>query len=66
MKMATPVFAETVDNFQHSTLLIPESRSCVLNSSRENLRTIISHLFNASICTVTGDNRDVGLHILTL
>jgi hypothetical protein len=33
--------AETLDNYQHSTLLIPESRSCTLKSSRENLRTRI-------------------------
>jgi hypothetical protein len=31
---ATAVFAETLDNFQHSTRLIPENRSCTLNSSR--------------------------------
>jgi hypothetical protein len=29
------MFAETLDNFQLSKLLIPESRSCTLNSSRE-------------------------------
>jgi hypothetical protein len=40
--MATAMFAETLDNFQHSTRLIPESRSCTLNSSRENLKTRIS------------------------
>jgi hypothetical protein len=30
LKMATSVFAETSDNFQHSTRLIPGSRSCAL------------------------------------
>jgi hypothetical protein len=39
LKMATATFSETLDNFQHSTRLIPESRSCTLNSSREKLRT---------------------------
>jgi hypothetical protein len=38
LKMATEMFVETVGNFQHSTWLIPESWSCALNSSRENLR----------------------------
>jgi hypothetical protein len=28
LKMATAMSAETMDNFQHSTQLIPESRSC--------------------------------------
>jgi hypothetical protein len=35
------VFAETLDNRQHSTRLIPENRSRTLNSSRENLKTLI-------------------------
>jgi hypothetical protein len=43
LKMATEMSAKTLDNFQHSTPLIPESRSYTLNSSRENLRTRISH-----------------------
>jgi hypothetical protein len=38
LKMATAMFAETLDTFQHSTRLFPESRSCALNSSRENLK----------------------------
>jgi hypothetical protein len=37
--MATAMFAEALENFQHSMRLIPESRSCTLNSSRENVRT---------------------------
>jgi hypothetical protein len=36
--MATAVFAETLGNSQYSTRLIPERRSCTLNSSREYLR----------------------------
>jgi hypothetical protein len=28
LKMATAMFVETLDNFQHSTRLIPESQSC--------------------------------------
>jgi hypothetical protein len=28
LKMATAMFAETLDNFQHSKRLIPDSRSC--------------------------------------
>jgi hypothetical protein len=36
--MATAMLAETLDNFQHSTRLIPESQNFALNSSRENLR----------------------------
>jgi hypothetical protein len=35
-KMATVILAETFDNFQHSTQLILESRSCTLKSSCEN------------------------------
>jgi hypothetical protein len=34
--MATAMFAETLDNLQHSMRLIPESRCCTLNSGREN------------------------------
>jgi hypothetical protein len=30
LKMATAMFAETLDNFQHSTRLIPEGRSCTI------------------------------------
>jgi hypothetical protein len=37
--MATATFAETLDNFQNSAQLTPESRSCILNSSRENQGT---------------------------
>jgi hypothetical protein len=37
LKMATEMFTETLDNSQHSTMFIPESRSYTLNSSRENL-----------------------------
>lgn len=32
------MFAETSDSFQHSTRLIPDSRSCILNPSRESIR----------------------------
>jgi hypothetical protein len=39
--MANAMFAETLDNSQHSMWLIAESRSYTLNSSRENLRTRI-------------------------
>jgi hypothetical protein len=35
VKMATVVSDETLDNFQHSAWLIPESRSCTFNSGRE-------------------------------
>jgi hypothetical protein len=38
-KITTAILDETLDNFQHSTLLIPEGRSCTLNSSPESLRT---------------------------
>jgi hypothetical protein len=40
LKMATAMFAETLDNFQHSMRLIPKSWSCfgLLNSSCKNLR----------------------------
>jgi hypothetical protein len=40
LKMATSMSAETLEIFRHSTQLIPESRSCTMNSSRENQRTI--------------------------
>jgi hypothetical protein len=39
LKIATAMFVETLDNFQHSSRFIPETRSCTLNSSCENLRT---------------------------
>jgi hypothetical protein len=42
LMMATAIFAETFDNFQHSMRLIPESRSCTSKSSRENLRSRMS------------------------
>jgi hypothetical protein len=41
LKMVTTVFGETLDSLQHSTRLIPESRSFTLNSSRESLNTRI-------------------------
>jgi hypothetical protein len=37
LMIATAVFTETLDNFQHSTWPISESRSCTLNSSRETI-----------------------------
>jgi hypothetical protein len=37
LKMATTMFVEPLDKFEHSTRLIPESLSFTLNnSSREN------------------------------
>jgi hypothetical protein len=41
LKMATAMFAETLDNSQHSTRLNPESRSYTLIPSRKNLKTRI-------------------------
>jgi hypothetical protein len=41
LKMVTAMFGETLDNSQHSTQLIPERRTYTLNTSRENLITII-------------------------
>jgi hypothetical protein len=38
IKMATAMFSETLQNYQHSTRLIPESQSCASNSNRENVR----------------------------
>jgi hypothetical protein len=46
LKMATAMFTETMDNSQHSTRLIPESRSYTLNSNRENLKTRTSLVSN--------------------
>jgi hypothetical protein len=43
LKMATEMFAETLENFKNSTRLIPESRSCTLNSTNENVRTRIKY-----------------------
>jgi hypothetical protein len=40
MNMATAMFAEKLDNFQNSTRLIPESRSCALET--DTFRLIIS------------------------
>jgi hypothetical protein len=42
LKMATVMLAEALDNYQHSTRLIPESRSYSLNFRRENVRTRIT------------------------
>jgi hypothetical protein len=39
LKMETAMFVETLDSFQHSMLLIPESQGCTLNSSRKTLKT---------------------------
>jgi hypothetical protein len=53
--VATAMFAETLDNTQHSTRLIPESRSYTLNSSRENQKTrcyIIGFSSNLGILAV--------------
>jgi hypothetical protein len=44
--MAIAVYAETFDNFQQSTRLILESRSCTLNSSRKNLKTKMLLFYN--------------------
>jgi hypothetical protein len=35
--MATPMFEETMENLQHSTQLISDSRGYTLHSNRENL-----------------------------
>jgi hypothetical protein len=43
--MANAMFAETLDNFQHSTLIIPESQIFTSNSSRVNLRARIQEVF---------------------
>jgi hypothetical protein len=40
--MATAMFAEMLDNFQHSMRHSPEIWCCI-NSSRENIRTKIKH-----------------------
>jgi hypothetical protein len=37
LKMATALFPEMLDNFQHLMQLIPESQSYTFNSCRENL-----------------------------
>jgi hypothetical protein len=39
------VFAETLDNYQYSTHLTPESQSFTLNASRWNLRSRVLLLF---------------------
>jgi hypothetical protein len=45
LKMATAMSAETFDNSQQPTRLIPESRCCTVNSSRENLRTSLERFY---------------------
>jgi hypothetical protein len=45
LNMAAVMYAETLDNFQHSTRRIPESRKYTLKSSSENLRTKMSSFF---------------------
>jgi hypothetical protein len=42
LKMATAMFVETLDNSQRSMWLIPENRSCTLNTGRENVWTRIN------------------------
>jgi hypothetical protein len=42
LNMATAMFAETLDNSQHSTRINPESRSYTLNSIREKIRTTLT------------------------
>jgi hypothetical protein len=50
-KMATAMFAETMDNTQHSTWLTPKSQSYTLNSRHENLMTRIQlSSFSHVIC----------------
>jgi hypothetical protein len=39
LKMSTVISAETMDNFQHCTLIISRSRSYTTNSSNKNLRS---------------------------
>jgi hypothetical protein len=39
IKMATVVFVETLENYQHPKRRIPENRSYILNSSHENPKT---------------------------
>jgi hypothetical protein len=44
---AIAMFDETLENLQHLTRLIPESRGYKLNSSHENLIDKQFHFFNA-------------------
>jgi hypothetical protein len=44
LKMKPAMSTEMLDNSQHSTLLNHENEYFTLNSSRENLRTVISFL----------------------
>jgi hypothetical protein len=46
---ATAVFAQMLDNFQHSIRLVPESRIFTYNSSRELLRTKISQMSSVAM-----------------
>jgi hypothetical protein len=46
LKITTAMFAETVDNSQHSTPPIHEGRNCTLNSGREDLRTLTEVCLN--------------------
>jgi hypothetical protein len=48
LNMVTLMFVERLDNTEHLTRLIPESRSCTLNSSDENRRTRIQKCFERS------------------
>lgn len=41
LKMVTPIFVETLINFQHPTWLIPENRSYTQNSSHEKQKLYI-------------------------
>jgi hypothetical protein len=52
LKLAVSVFAETLENLQHSMRLISESRSYMMNCSRENLWTrFVCRTIVKTICT---------------
>jgi hypothetical protein len=54
------MFAKTLDNFQHSMCLIPESWRCTLHSNHESLRTRRHKMF-LSECTLS-----IKFHLLSL
>jgi hypothetical protein len=64
--MVTAVFTETLDNFQDSTLFIPRSRSCVLDSSRENLRTRNVLVSISKVCVLKSCSTEANIYCIYL
>jgi hypothetical protein len=58
LNMATAKYAETLDNFQHSTRLIPGIRSCALNSNREVRSCALNSNREIRSCALNSNRED--------